>query len=140
MNRPTHSEPSVHVLTHECVVATCAGCARDFGDGDDGPGAVHFNTTHKALDALRDANWTVLGDRALCPFSPPANCAQPTVAAGAPGISATAPARSPTTHRAAAATAPAPSVSPTKRETGSAFCPRRAAGDRARPATRPSPR
>ena len=49
-----------------CVTLACDGCAKTFGDSDEG-GSWHFDDLEAALKTAADCEWTVVEDGVACP-------------------------------------------------------------------------
>lgn len=62
----TNSESSLFT-EHHCVAVHCTGCNEGYGDD----WTIHFESLSEALEALRDAEWTVTTDEVLCPSCQP---------------------------------------------------------------------
>jgi hypothetical protein len=44
---------------HACVSVHCGMCGIEFGDGNDGPGTLHFDTVEQAAHAVTEEGWWV---------------------------------------------------------------------------------
>lgn len=53
-------------IDQPCVTLACDGCAKVFGDSDDG-GSWHFDSQESALKTAADCEWQVTPDRVDCP-------------------------------------------------------------------------
>lgn len=51
---------------HTCVSVQCGTCRTDFGDADDGPGTLLFDTVEEAARVLTDAGWWVTTTGVQC--------------------------------------------------------------------------
>jgi hypothetical protein len=53
-------------IAHTCVSVQCGTCHTDFGDGNDGPGTLHFDTVQEAATTVTEDGWWVTTTGVQC--------------------------------------------------------------------------